>query len=217
VTSPGFALELESVSKSYTRSGTRTRVLRNVTLALRRGEAVWLRGESGSGKSSLVRVAGLLSVPDSGQVRVLGALTHPGNAAARLRRSSIGVVFQHSNLLPELTVAENVALASPRADKAEVLCRLDRWGLGRLVDAPAKTVSGGEAQRVAFCRALLNDPDILLADEPTSGLDAANAAVVLEHLDAARREGRTVLVASHDTRFDGVCDRTVSIAGGRLV
>ncbi len=217
MTAGPYALEVENVSKSYTLAGTRTRVLKNVSLILHPGEAVWLRGESGSGKSSLVRIAGLLSAPDSGQVRVLGADPRPGPGAARLRRRSIGVVFQHSNLLPELTVAENVALAAPRADRAEVVKRLDRWGLARLVDVPAKTVSGGEAQRVAFCRALLNDPEILLADEPTSGLDATNAAVVLEHIDAARQAGRAILVASHDARFEGVCDRIVSIERGRVV
>jgi ABC-type lipoprotein export system ATPase subunit len=217
MTSPGPVLELTDVSKGYQSGSRRSQVLTEVSLTLAAGEAVWLRGESGSGKSSLVRVAGLLSAPDSGRVRILGADADSGSGSARLRRSSIGVVFQHSNLLPELTVRENVSLAAPHADQAEVERRLDRWGLAALLDAPAKTVSGGEAQRVAFCRALLNDPDLLLADEPTSGLDATNAAVVLEHIDAARREGRAVLVASHDPRFEDVCDRTVSLAGGRVV
>lgn len=210
-------LELRGICKSYGRPPRSVSVLDGVSLSVHSGETVWLRGESGSGKSSLLRVAGLLSSPDSGEVRVAGMKVDGLHDEADLRRGMIGFVFQQSNLLPDLTVAENVAIAGREIPRHDIYLRLERLGLKSIADSPAKQISGGEAQRVAFCRATVNDPVLLLVDEPTSGLDAANAALVCEALASARGRGRAILVASHDPLLASVADRVLVMSGGRLV
>ena len=210
-------LELSGISKSYGRAQNSVEVLHDISLTVEAGETVWLRGDSGSGKSSLLRVAGLLTSPDTGTVRIRGKETKGGPAAADERRHLIGFVFQQSNLLPDLTVVDNVAIAGRKSSRHEVYERLESWGLSHIADRPAKQISGGEAQRVAFCRALVNDPALLLVDEPTSGLDARNAELVCEVLTQNRDRGRAVLVASHDAVISTVADRTVTMKGGRVV
>lgn len=209
-------LTLDGVSKTYGRGSGATQVLRDVTLSVSMGETVWLRGPSGSGKSSLLRVAGLLSRADTGRVLLDGQdMTH--SDGADMRRRKIGFVFQHSNLLPDLTVAENVLVAGRNLTKVVVRERLAAFGLETIADRLAKQVSGGEAQRAALCRALINEPVLVLVDEPTSGLDAANADIVRTQLASLRSRGRAVLIASHDPLTDALADRVVDVREGRLV
>jgi len=209
-------LKLENVSKSF-RDDHRGRhtVLSGVSLRVDAGEIVWLRGDSGSGKSTVLNIAGLLSTPDAGSVWVDGrdfSRAAP-KVAARTRASRIGMVFQSSNLLPELTALENVLLASRgRPSRDQLLQELDRFGLTAVADRKAKKLSGGQQQRVAFCRAVFNRPSVLLADEPTSGLDPTNTELVLKALRTSAANGCGVLVASHDQIFEQVAHRELPMS-----
>jgi len=209
-------VELQHVTKSYGTGSAQVTVVEDVSLSLHAGECVWLRGASGSGKSSLLRIAGLLSTADSGEVVIEGRPVRGAQGHHELRRRRIGMVFQQGNLLPDLTVADNILVAARGATRAAVAEQLSEWGLADVADRLGKQVSAGQSQRAAFCRALINDPVILLADEPTSGLDQANAERVLRVLDASRAHGRGILVASHDPVMADVADRTLEISDGRL-
>lgn len=209
-------LELQEVTKTFERGGGRSRVLDNFSLRLATGEVVLLQGPSGSGKSSVVRIAGLLSFPDGGRVLLNGE--SPGRRGlSELRRNNFGIVFQNANLLPELTVDENLAVASRLSKSSERARLLKLWGLEGLLSQNATTLSGGEAQRVAFCRALMNDPPVLLLDEPSAGLDQENTDLVKNMIRKSRDSGKAVLLVSHDPAMSDVADRIVQIEGGRNV
>lgn len=210
-------LALNGVSKSYGHHSTRVHVLRSVTINVEAGQTVWLRGESGSGKSSLLRVAGLLSTPDSGTVEICGAVVTAAGSAHRVRRQQVGLVFQHGNLLPDLTVADNIAIASSKPSEQKINTVLQGWGLAEIAGRKGKEISGGQAQRVAICRALINDPVVLLADEPTAGLDPANGEKVLAELSRARSNGRAIVVASHDPAVEKIADRILMMKDGQVV
>ncbi len=204
-------LRLEGIAKSFAdERGTRQLVLSGISLNVQAGEIVWLRGESGSGKSTILNIAGLLSTPDAGKVWINGDdRTNASSRTASLVRSSqIGMVFQSSNLMPELTALENVLLASSkRMTRATIAEQLERFGLVAVADRQAKRLSGGQQQRVAFCRALINEPSLLLADEPSSGLDATNTEAILDAMRTGANSGCGILVASHDEVFQQVAHR----------
>lgn len=197
-------------------------VLQDVDLAVPAGRLAVLQGRSGSGKSSLLAVAAGLEVPTTGQVHVKGE-PMAGDAAARsrLRSRHVGLVFQHLNLLGELSVAENVELplrlrGMPRAQRQErVRALLERFQIDDLAQRRPGSLSGGEQQRTAIARALAPGPALLLVDEPTSNLDEGNARTVIEALVAATKEGAAVVVATHDPLFAGI-GRTFHLVAGRL-
>lgn len=211
------ALVVTDVFKRHGQGSRAVDVLRGVSLHVARGEVVWVRGRSGSGKSSLIRVAGLLSEATSGTVEIAGARVRHGSPLHSLRRSHVGIVFQNSNLLADLTVLDNVLIASRDTSRSRAVDRLAALGLARIAGRRAKEISGGEAQRAAFCRALINDPTLLLVDEPTSGLDPESSAVIHDQLRDARSRGCAILVASHDVSTATVADRTLTMEDGRLV
>jgi putative ABC transport system ATP-binding protein len=195
-----------------------------VTLAS--GEIAVLVGRSGSGKSTLLNIIAGIDKPTAGTVMVDGTdLTGLSeHARTRFRRRHIGFVFQFFNLIPLLTVEENLLLPlelNGRADgKSAARARelLDRVGLGGRGGSYPERLSGGEQQRVAIARALIHEPALILADEPTGNLDAENAASVLELLDSLAREaGRTVLMATHSREVVGVADRIFSLQRGALM
>ena len=214
-------IELIDVVKRY---GTQT-VLERASLAIDRGEFVAILGRSGSGKSTLLRLIAGLESADGGSVRFEGGdfsdLTEA--ARARLRRSAIGFVFQFFNLIPTLTVAENVELPLalndvPRAEAS----RRSRALLSELDLAVAGTrfpeeLSGGEQQRVAIARAVIHEPRLVLADEPTGNLDAATASHVLEILErTVRQRGATLVMATHGQEAAALADRVLTIRAGRV-
>ena len=200
-------------------------VLDDVSLDVRRGETVALRGRSGSGKSTLLNLVGGIDVPDSGQVIVAGTdITGlDENQRTLFRREHIGFVYQSFNLVPTLTVADNVRLVLELNHVAahEAQARIDRLldavGLGDRADSYPDVLSGGEQQRVAIARALSHGPAVLLADEPTGNLDDATAKVVLALLDdLVRRVGGTMLIATHSDSVASMCDRVFELHNGRL-
>jgi putative ABC transport system ATP-binding protein len=223
---PAPALELRNVSKSYREGEAERVVLRDVSVTIARGEIVVLLGRSGSGKSTLLNVIAGIDRPTAGCVMVDGTdLTAlDEQARTRFRRAHIGFVFQFFNLIPLLTVEENLLLPldlNGRADaKGAARARelLDRVGLGGRGESYPERLSGGEQQRVAIARALVHDPALILADEPTGNLDAETATGVLDLLDTLAREaGRTVVMVTHSREVVGVADRIYAIQRGALV
>ncbi|MEO1013702.1 MAG: ABC transporter ATP-binding protein [Pseudomonadota bacterium] len=220
--SSAIVLRLEAVERRY----GELVVLSAADFALARGETVALLGPSGSGKSSLLHIAGLLERPSAGEVHVKGRATSQLSDAARtaLRRDALGFVYQAHHLLPEFTALGNVALpqliaGAPRAvAEAEATRLLSSLGLGeRLTHQPGQ-LSGGEQQRAAIARALANAPDILLADEPTGNLDPATSERVFEALlQSVKAKGLAALIATHDRDLARKMDRVVAIADKTLV
>jgi len=219
---PPLALELKDVARRY---GDLV-ILEGVDFALARGETAALVGPSGSGKSSLLHVAGLLEAPSAGTVKIAGedATAMSDAARTRLRRDALGFVYQFHHLLPEFDAVGNVALPLRIAgrDKAEAEATAERLltslGLGeRLRHQPAQ-LSGGEKQRVAIARALANGPAVLLADEPTGNLDPRTSGAVFDALlEAVAEEGLAAIVATHDFALAKRLGRVVRIEDRRLV
>lgn len=210
-------LRLEAIAKTYN-PGTpaAVEVLRGLDLSVARGEVVALVAPSGAGKSTLLHIAGLLDTPDAGRV-VLNGRDMTGLSDRRrteARRRELGFVYQFHHLLPEFTALENIVLpqlanAVPeRAARERARGLLDRVGLSARADHRPAALSGGEQQRVAFCRALANAPSLLLADEPTGNLDPGTSDLVFGMLMALVREtGLSALIATHNLELAGRMDR----------
>ena len=215
-------LQARSIKRSFQVGGSRIEVLRGIDLEISAGETVFLCGASGAGKTTLLYTLAGLETPESGEVLFedtsLYALS--GNALARLRNQRMGFVFQSYFLLPELTALENVlvpAMIRGQDAKQRALDLLDRVGLAdRAAHLPAE-LSGGEQQRVAIARSLINDPAILFADEPTGNLDSKNGAVIIPLLlDLARMDKRSLVVVTHDDHLAQSGDRLVRIEDGLI-
>ena len=219
-------LEVEDPKKSYpTGSGERLVVLRGVSFAVRRGEVVAIVGESGTGKSTLLHLLGALDRPDSGTVHFEGhdIFLKDDDALAVFRNRAVGFVFQFHHLLPEFTALENIAMpaliqgvdlgkARPRA-----LDLLRQLGLETRAEHRPSELSGGEQQRVAVARALMNRPGLVLADEPTGNLDTKTAeALHDEILRLSRTTGQTFVVATHNPALAAIADRVLRIENGLL-
>jgi len=207
--------------KTY--DGGRVRVLDGVSLDVRAGELVALWGASGSGKSTLLHLLGGLDVPDGGELSVCGLDPRDEAHRLQLRRRHLGFVFQLHNLIPDLTVEENIrvpALANGTpADVAAARLRelAESVGLAHRLGHRIQDISGGERQRTAICRALMNSPRLLLADEPTGSLDEETGDTVFELLRALVRErGIAVVLATHERRFAEACDRMLRVRHGRI-
>lgn len=214
------ALELQEVSCVFGAGARRVIALQEASLILEPGELVALMGPSGSGKSTLLNVAGLLQKPSSGRILLDGVDVSELSpaAAARARRRHVGVVFQHYNLVPTLTVAENVALPLELdgASTESVQDALAEVGLAGMGPRFPDEISGGQAQRVAIARALIGARSVILADEPTGALDTATGEEVLRTLRQRIDQGAAGLLVTHEPRFAAWADRTVMVRDGRL-
>jgi putative ABC transport system ATP-binding protein len=218
-------LEMHGVSKVYGQGSTEVHALRGVDLSVGPGEMVAVMGPSGSGKSTLLTIAGSLEEPTSGEVLVGGsALSKMSRSAkARLRRRTVGYVFQDFNLLPGLTAAENVALpleldgTGAKAARQAGLRALDGLGLSERAANFPDQLSGGERQRVAIARAVVGERRLLLADEPSGALDSVNAEEVMRLLHEACKRGVAAVVVTHDAQLASWADRVVFLRDGVVV
>ena len=214
----------EGLVKTYGEGRAARRVLDGASLAVARGEVVAILGRSGSGKSTLLHLIGGLDRPDAGLIEVDGErVTGAGERAlSRLRRRRIGFVFQFFHLLPELSGEANVLLAGRVRDaRRDAAARgqelIDRLGLRPVAGSFPHQLSGGEQQRFAIARALVNDPAVLLADEPTGNLDVEAGAEVLQLLRLGASEGRAVIMVTHESAAAAIADRVLTLRDGRLV
>ena len=226
VSTVGHAIQVSDVVKAYPSSAGDFVALDGLSLDIAQGEFVAVVGRSGSGKTTLLNLLAGIDRPTSGTVRVagadLGSLSESGLAAFRGR--NVGLVFQFFQLLPTLTVAENVMLPMDFAKKVPVGERRDRaqhlleqMGVGDQADKVPATLSGGQQQRAAIARALANDPPILLADEPTGNLDSATADAVLELFADLNTDGQTIVVVTHERDIRSIAGREVTLMDGRVV
>ncbi|ASY62408.1 Lipoprotein releasing system ATP-binding protein LolD [Sinorhizobium sojae CCBAU 05684] len=220
------ALQLSAVERHYGEGDTFLPILKGVDLTLRRGETVALVAPSGTGKSTLLHVAGLLEHPDGGDVIVNGMACNglSDDRRTAIRRNEIGFVYQFHHLLPEFSALENIMMPqliaglakAEAAERASAL--LDYMRIGHRASHRPTELSGGEQQRVAIARAVANAPLILLADEPTGNLDPETAGYVFEALEAlARQSGLASLIATHNHELASLMDRRVTIEDGKIV
>ena len=219
-------LALEGVEKGYNRGmPSEVMVLRGASLTVAKGEVAALVAPSGAGKSTLLHIAGLLDVADAGVVRLGGTVMGGTSDRARteIRRRDVGFIYQFHHLMPEFTALENVVLPqlANGVGRAQANARardlLGHVGLSARVGHRPAELSGGEQQRVAFCRALANAPKLLLADEPTGNLDPGTSDTVFEALMALVREtGLSALIATHNIGLAARMDRVVRLEGGRV-
>ena len=222
---PNPLIELVNVTKTYHQGDQPVVALDRVNLEIRRGELLAVTGKSGCGKSTLINILAGLDSPDAGRVAVNGKdITGMDDRRLTLfRRNRIGIIFQFFNLLPILTLEENIALpyllqgnSAPPDSRIDTLLRQTDL-IGRRNHLPHQ-LSGGEMQRVAICRALVNDPEIILADEPTGNLDSAAGREILGILRRLRDEqGKTILLVTHSQEGEGIADRVLRMRDGKLL
>jgi putative ABC transport system ATP-binding protein len=216
---------LEGVSKIFYAEDVETHALSGVRLEIRDGEFVSIAGPSGCGKSTLLSILGLLDSPTEGGYAIHGTPVASLSISerSRIRNREIGFVFQAFNLIGDLNVFENVELpltyrgmtASERKRRVQEV--LDRVGMAHRAKHYPAQLSGGQQQRIAVARALGGKPSILLADEPTGNLDSKNSEAVMDLLKELHREGATICMVTHDSRYAGIADRTIHLVDGRIV
>jgi putative ABC transport system ATP-binding protein len=218
-------LELQGISRTYSLGGQPVTALRNVSLTVKDGEYVAVMGASGSGKSTLMNIIGCLDRPSAGQYLIdrQPVQTLSEDSLAEVRNRKIGFVFQQFNLLPRMTAIENVALPliyanvppPERRARAERVLRL--VGLSDRMDHRPNQLSGGQQQRVSIARALVNNPQILLADEPTGALDSHTSAEIMTLLEELHGTGMTVIIVTHDSEIAVYARRLVKLKDGEVI
>ena len=212
------------MDKVYGQGETTVQALKDVTFSIKKGEFVLVVGSSGSGKTTLLNMIGLLDRPTKGKILIDGLDTSSlsDNQISSFRNSKLGFVFQFSNLISDLTVLENVVLSRKiqRTDEnalEEAIKLLKSVGLENQTNKYANKISGGQAQRVAICRALINKPSIVLADEPTGNLDSISAETMIQLLKSMNKKlGQTFLVVTHDREQFGEVDKVIIVKDGRI-
>lgn len=217
-------IDTEQISKAYPKAGGQTvDALKATTLHIARGEFVAVRGASGSGKSTLLNILGCLDQPTAGNYWLDGedVSRYADKQLSRIRNTRIGFIFQSFNLLARTTAVENVEIpmvyAEGRVERTKALLALERVGLSSRANHFASELSGGEQQRVAIARALINQPSLILADEPTGNLDLNAGREVMRLLQNLHREGRTVVLVTHDDVVASYAMRELLLRDGEIV
>lgn len=217
-------VKVENLTKIYGKGDTEVRALDNVSFTVEQGQFVAIVGPSGSGKSTLLHILGGVDTPTSGKVFVgdtdVGALDE--TALAIFRRRQIGLIYQFYNLIPILTVEENLTLPllldGRKPDKKQIKSLLSALGLAERVSHLPNQLSGGQQQRVSIGRALVNNPTLMLADEPTGNLDSENSREIIALLRKFNREyNQTVIIITHDERIALSADRVIAVEDGKIV
>jgi putative ABC transport system ATP-binding protein len=217
-------IQAEDISKSYPRGEAGTvEALRAISFQIGPGEFVAVRGASGSGKSTLLNIVGCLDQPSSGSYRLDGedVANYGDKQLSRIRNAKIGFIFQSFNLLPRTTALENVEIPmvyrDGHIDRRRALCALERVGLAARAHHFATELSGGEQQRVAVARALINSPALILADEPTGNLDVNAGREIMRLLEDLHNEGRTIVLVTHDDAIAASASREIQLRDGRII
>jgi putative ABC transport system ATP-binding protein len=219
-------IELNNVTKSFTLVSGTFQALKNVTLQIPKGQLIAITGKSGSGKSTLLNIIAGIDKPTQGSVSINGIHVEKlsESALATWRGKNVGVVFQFFQLLPTLTILENVMLpmdfcnSYPKRERRErALALLDQVNIKEQADKLPSTLSGGQQQRAAIARALANDPPVIIADEPTGNLDSQTATSIFELFAALTRSGKTVIIVTHEKDFSSYFENIIAIADGEIV
>ncbi|MDD2736405.1 MAG: ABC transporter ATP-binding protein [Desulfuromonadaceae bacterium] len=218
-------IEIKNVKKQYTSGDDVVEALRGVDISIEAGEFITIMGQSGSGKSTLLSVLGGMNHPTSGEVEMAGITLYklPGEKLADFRAQNLGFVFQSFNLISYLTAVENVMLPlaivkmGTAAKKSAARTALERVGLGGKLDRLPNQLSGGEQERVAIARAIVNNPHILLADEPTGNLDSKTSEEVMALFRELNDAGQTVVMVTHNPENGAYSDRTIRLRDGMVM
>lgn len=219
-------IELNNVTKSFTLVSGTFQALKNVTLQIPKGQLIAITGKSGSGKSTLLNIIAGIDKPTQGSVSINGIHVEKlsESALATWRGKNVGVVFQFFQLLPTLTILENVMLpmdfcnSYPKRERRErALALLEQVNIKEQADKLPSTLSGGQQQRAAIARALANDPPVIIADEPTGNLDSQTATSIFELFAALARSGKTVIIVTHEKDFSSYFENIIAIADGEIV
>src|SRR6266404_4456600 len=217
-------VELRNVSKVYHLGGEEIRALDNVSVDIAEGEFISIIGPSGSGKSTLMHILGCLDTPTNGTIRLDGLMIHDASSRqlAAIRNRKIGFVFQFFNLLPKLNVVQNVELPmiysgiSAKERRERAMLSLESVDLANRAKHRPSQLSGGQQQRAAIARALVNNPRIIFADEPTGNLDSHTGEAILHLFRKLSREGRTIVLVTHDPEIAAVTPRRIEIRDGKI-
>lgn len=218
-------IKITNLKKQYTSGDDTVEALRGVDISIEKGEFITIMGQSGSGKSTLLSVLGGMNHPSAGEVEMAGVKLYqlPGEKLADFRAQNLGFVFQSFHLIPYLTAIENVMLplaivkTSTATKKSAAQQALEQVGLGAKLDRLPNQLSGGEQERVAIARAIVNNPHILLADEPTGNLDSKTSDEVMALFRTLNDAGQTVVMVTHNPDNGRYADRTITLKDGMVV
>ncbi|MGV8125792.1 MAG: ABC transporter ATP-binding protein [Methanothrix sp.] len=218
-------IELEGIQKNYRIGESEFSVLKGIDLQIEAGEFIALMGPSGSGKSTLMNIVGCLDRPSGGRFILLGQdiSQTSDEELARIRREELGFIFQTFNLIGRISVLKNVEVpmmlsgVARERRRSRALQLLESVGISHRSEFSPGNISGGERQRVAIARALANDPKIIIADEPTGNLDLKNSEEVMKILSRLNRDGRTIIMVTHNPEITGNCSRVIRLRDGRIM